>query len=62
MPWFTTSIHGIEAHYTRNPVEVDDIRPDIQLTDGQAEMIQREADWNQFQKEAERGNDGESTS
>ena len=46
MPWFETSIRGItaEAHYTRNPVEVDDIRPDIPLTYEEAEAIQREAE------------------
>jgi len=54
MPWFETTISSgmtdgnrvifVYAHYTRNPVEVDDIRPDIQLTDRQAEQIQREAE------------------
>lgn len=49
MPWFETSMPGIDAHYTLNPVEVDDIRPDIPLTYEEAGMIQREA------KEHERG-------
>jgi len=54
MPWFETTISSgmtdgnrvicVYAHYTRNPVEVDDIRPDIELAPEEAEQIQREAE------------------